>query len=145
MLFIFLGEKEYSQRIDDIRLLKTEIKRLRQEKSLLTKAVLNTTDLQLEVFNLERDLTRERLKCRALEEEVQNPLNIHRWRKLEGSDPSTMELIQKIQILQRYLRSRLQCYANSLVAGFFFFKFPLFSLVFFIVNHFIVLKLNSTF
>lgn len=98
---MILGEQQYAQRIDDIKLLKTEIKRHRQEKNLLTKAILNTTDLQVEVFNLERDLTRERLKCRALEEEVQNPLNIHRWRKLEGSDPDTIELIQKIQILQK--------------------------------------------
>ncbi len=38
---------------------------------------------------------------RALEAETENPLNVHRWRKLEGSDPSTFELIQKIQALQK--------------------------------------------
>jgi hypothetical protein len=27
----------------------------------------------------------------------------HRWRKLEGSDPSTYEMIQKIQTLQKRL------------------------------------------
>lgn len=59
------------------------------------------TDLRQEVFMLERDLTRERLKCRALEEELQHPLNVHRWRKLEGSDPQALELLQKIQILQK--------------------------------------------
>ena len=32
--------------------------------------------------------------------ELENPMNIHRWRKLEGSDPSTYEMIQKIQTLQ---------------------------------------------
>ena len=32
---------------------------------------------------------------------MENPLNIHRWRKLEGSDPSTFEMIQKIQTLQK--------------------------------------------
>ena len=30
-------------------------------------------------------------------------MNIHRWRKLEGSDPSTYEMIQKIHTLQRRL------------------------------------------
>ena len=30
-------------------------------------------------------------------------MNVHRWRKLEGSDPSTFELIQKIQLLQKRL------------------------------------------
>jgi anthranilate/para-aminobenzoate synthase component II len=30
-------------------------------------------------------------------------MNVHRWRKLEGSDPSTYELIQKIHTLQKRL------------------------------------------
>lgn len=40
-------------------------------------------DLRTEVHHLEKDLSKERLKSRALEEELKNPLNIHRWRKLE--------------------------------------------------------------
>ncbi|KAK9886136.1 hypothetical protein WA026_014923 [Henosepilachna vigintioctopunctata] len=97
------GETQYEQRLDDIKLLKIEIKRLRQEKLLLTKSADNVSDLRQEIFHLERDLTRARLKCRALEEEVQNPLNVHRWRKLEGSDPEVMDLLQKIQLLQKRL------------------------------------------
>jgi len=46
---------------------------------------------------------KERTRCKALEEELENPMNIHRWRKLEGSDPSTYEMIQKIHTLQRRL------------------------------------------
>lgn len=99
---INLGEAQYDQRLEDIRLLKIEIKRLRQEKSMLSKSVNNINDLRQEVFLMERDLTRERLKCRALEEELHKPVNIHRWRKLEGSDPTALELLQKIQILQKY-------------------------------------------
>nr|CAD7570675.1 unnamed protein product [Timema californicum] len=97
------GEAQYDQRLEDIRLLKLEIKRLRQEKALLSRSMTNMTDLKQEVFHLERDLTKEKLKCRALEEELQNPLNVHRWRKLEGSDPDTYELLQKIQLLQKRL------------------------------------------
>lgn len=72
---------------------------------MLARSMNNLSDLRQEIFHLERDFTRERLKCRALEEELQNPLNVHRWRKLEGSDPTTYELIQKIQILQKRLLS----------------------------------------
>lgn len=95
------GEAQYEQRLEDIRLLKIEIKRLRQEKNLLTRQINNMTDLRQEVFHLERDLTRERLKCRALEDELASPMNIHRWRKLEGSDPEALEMLQKIQLLQK--------------------------------------------
>jgi chromosome segregation ATPase len=95
------GESQYAQRLEDIRLLKIEIKRLRQEKILMSKTISNSIDLKQEVFHLERDMMKWRLKCRALEEELQNPMNIHRWRKLEGSDPELLDVLQKIQILQK--------------------------------------------
>ncbi|XP_028391135.1 cilia- and flagella-associated protein 58-like [Dendronephthya gigantea] len=97
------GEIQYRQRLEDIRLLKLEIKKLRREKGILTKNVANIEDLRREVYHTQRELLRERTRCKALEEELENPMNIHRWRKLEGSDPSTYEMIQKIQTLQRRL------------------------------------------
>ncbi|XP_071828537.1 cilia- and flagella-associated protein 58-like [Apostichopus japonicus] len=97
------GELQYRQRLEDIRLLKLEIKKLRREKNILNKNVANVDDLKREVYHLQRELLRERTRCKALEEELENPMNIHRWRKLEGSDPSTYEMIQKIQTLQRRL------------------------------------------
>lgn len=37
---------------------------------------------------------------------METPLNVHRWRKLEGNDPTTFELLQKIQSLQKKLIAR---------------------------------------
>ncbi len=59
--------------------------------------------LRHELYHIQRELLKERTRCKALEEELENPMNIHRWRKLEGSDPSTYEMIQKIHTLQRRL------------------------------------------
>ena len=42
-------------------------------------------------------------QVRALSEELENPMNVHRWRKLEGSDPATYELVQKTHMLQKRL------------------------------------------
>ncbi|NWI16614.1 CFA58 protein, partial [Crypturellus soui] len=100
------GETQYRQRMEDIRLLKLEIKKLRREKGVLCKSVANVEELRQEVYHMQKELLRERTRCRALEEELENPLNVHRWRKLEASDPSTYELIQKIQRLQRQLISK---------------------------------------
>lgn len=36
-----------------------------------------------ELFHTQREFLKERTRCRALEEELENPMNIHRWRKLE--------------------------------------------------------------
>ncbi|XP_068807258.1 cilia- and flagella-associated protein 58 [Struthio camelus] len=100
------GETQYRQRMEDIRLLKLEIKKLRREKGILGKSVANVEELRQEVYHMQKELLRERTRCRALEAELENPLNVHRWRKLEASDPSTYELIQKIQRLQKQLISK---------------------------------------
>lgn len=41
-------------------------------------------------------------------EEQLKPINIHRWRRLEGSDPGKYELIRKIQSLQKRLIAKTQ-------------------------------------
>jgi len=60
-------------------------------------------ELRNEIVKLNRDLLVEKLQVKALSEELENPLNYHRWRKLEGTDPDTWEMLQKIQTLQKRL------------------------------------------
>ena len=48
-------------------------------------------------------LLAERLQVKALSEELENPLNCHRWRRLQGTDPDTWEMLQKIHTLQKRL------------------------------------------
>lgn len=43
------GEEQYGQRINDIKILKLEVEKLRHEKELLTKNIDNQTDLKQEV------------------------------------------------------------------------------------------------
>lgn len=93
---------QYNNRLDDIRILKIEIANLRSHKQLLTRGLCNTIDMRQEVLQLNRDLTQERVKSKALEEEMTTPMNVHRWRKLTGKDPEKMDLIVKVQTLQKY-------------------------------------------
>merc|ERR1711998_412434 len=59
-------------------------------------------------YHGQRELLQERTKVKALSEELENPMNVHRWRKLEGSDPDTYEMIQKIQTLQKRLIAKTE-------------------------------------
>ncbi|XP_071376274.1 cilia- and flagella-associated protein 58-like [Centroberyx affinis] len=102
------GDVQYNQRVADIRVLKLEIKRLRRERGNLDKTVLNAEDLRRELFHMQRELLRERTRYRAMEEQLEKPMKIHRWRTLEASDPSKYELILKIQSLQKRLISKSQ-------------------------------------
>eukprot|EP00049_Salpingoeca_infusionum_P018965 m.359526 g.359526 ORF g.359526 m.359526 type:complete len:867 (-) comp18604_c0_seq1:381-2981(-) len=97
------GEVELMKRQEDARLLKTEIKRLKRDIKVVTKSADSVEELRRELFKAQRELLKERTRCKALEDEVQTPLNVHRWRKLEGSDPATFDMIQKIQALQKRL------------------------------------------
>ncbi|NXA74022.1 CFA58 protein, partial [Thryothorus ludovicianus] len=100
------GEAEYRQRMEDLRILKLEIKKLRREKGILGKSVANVEELRLEFNHMQKELLREQTRCKILEEELQKPLQVHRWRKLEASDPTTYELILKVQRLQKRLISK---------------------------------------
>ena len=97
------GEQQYSERVREINAMKRRIRELADELGGLKGSVTNLETLRNEVYQLNRELLQERTKVRALSEELENPMNVHRWRKLEGSDPATYELVQKTHMLQKRL------------------------------------------
>lgn len=99
------GTMQYNQRVDDIRLLKTEISNLHMTNECLNRAVAVQANTRHEVVRLERQLLREKLNVAVFTEEMKHPYRIHRWRVLRGKDPSQYELIRKNQtLLKRNLR-----------------------------------------
>ncbi|KAI9217974.1 hypothetical protein BC828DRAFT_389860 [Blastocladiella britannica] len=102
------GEIQYRERLEDIRVLKLEVKKLRREKTILQHETTNVDSLRNEIYRLQKELLNERTRVKVLEEELENPMNMHRWRKLAGSDPSTFELVQKVQTLQRRLIAKTE-------------------------------------
>ena len=91
------GEAQYMSRVDDIRLLRMKVKELNREVMLGKGSDGKTNELKREILHLQKELLQEKTKVTALSEELENPMNVHRWRKLEGSDPATFELIQKVR------------------------------------------------
>ena len=100
------GEANYNERQEDVRLLRLEVKRLKEEIAFLSNDTKNLDALKKEVLKLERDLMQQKSRNKVLQLELENPLNVHRWRRLEGKDPETLELIQKINNLQKRLISK---------------------------------------
>ena len=102
------GHAAYRDRLNEIRVLRIRLGDLKRELATLRVSVSNVDVLRREVHHLGRELLQERTKVKALSEELENPLNVHRWRKLEGSDPGAYEMIQKIQTLQKRLISKTE-------------------------------------
>ncbi|KAL8610972.1 hypothetical protein ACOMHN_042588 [Nucella lapillus] len=98
----------YDQRLEDIRLLRLEVRRQRHENLCLQKSVANVRSYKQELYSVHREVLHERARCAALENELSHPRQIHRWRGLEVTDPSKFELLQKVQALQKRLISRTE-------------------------------------
>ena len=77
-------------------MLKTKIADLIREIRVFKKEANTIGDLQSELHNLNKELIEEKLKVKSLTEELENPMNVHRWRKLEATDSETYELMTKI-------------------------------------------------
>ena len=80
-------------------------------KTELEDAKGNVTELdglKRTALNIESDLTRERMKKTFLSAELGRPINVHRWRKLEGSDPARWSQVQRLQELQTNVIEKTQ-------------------------------------
>ena len=97
------GEIQYRERLDEIKMMNLQVTDMKRELSIRTNEGATIDALKNEVHVTQKELLQERTKVKALSEELENPMNVHRWRKLEGSDPKKFELIQKIQTLQKRL------------------------------------------
>ncbi|XP_065351647.1 cilia- and flagella-associated protein 58-like [Cloeon dipterum] len=94
---------QYDQKVEEIRLLQLQVQNLTSEKKLIAQDLMARDDTRMQVFRLQRDLTEEQLKRKALEDELAQPRNIHRWRYLQGEDPERFELIQRLALVQKQL------------------------------------------
>lgn len=97
------GEAAYNARLEDLRLLRLKKQEVRRQAHLAHTRVHLMKPARERVAVLERELALEQVKTAALSEEVENPLNNARWRKIEGHDPTMEELDAKQKDLQRRL------------------------------------------
>jgi predicted RNase H-like nuclease (RuvC/YqgF family) len=65
-------------RLNEIRVLKIKVNDLKRELHIIKSSVANIDVLKREVHHLSRELLQERTKVKALSEELENPLNVHR-------------------------------------------------------------------
>jgi len=102
------GEIQYNSRLDEIKKSREGIANLNKKMLKAKQKAECVEDLKKEVYHLQRELLQERTKVKALSEELENPMNVHRWRKLEGSDPALYDLIQKVRFLQKRLIAKTE-------------------------------------
>ena len=97
------GESQYSDKLQDIEQLSLRTTQLGEELEKMKAFASRLPDLKLLLNKSQRELTKEQCRVRALLDEADNPLNVHRLHKLEWSEPQTFELHQAVRQLQREL------------------------------------------
>jgi len=102
------GEIQYKERVLEVNMLRAEIRETKAAVAEARTQVTNVANLQREIHHLNKTLLREETKAKALQEELENPMNVHRWRELEGSDPATFEMIQRVKKLQKDLIAKTE-------------------------------------
>lgn len=102
------GEIQYQDRLKEVARLRAEIRACKGEVAQAKLQVTNVETLKQEIHFLNKTLLREETKAKALQEELENPMNVHRWRELESSDPATYQMIQKVKALQKLLISKTE-------------------------------------
>jgi chromosome segregation ATPase len=79
------GETQYNARLDDIRLMKLKVRDLQRQLTIARGGQAGVEELNRNLIVIQKELVRERVKVKALSDELENPINVHRWRKLEGT------------------------------------------------------------
>lgn len=102
------SQAEYKERVHEIKMLKLRLASHARELASLREAAASIDALKQEVQALDLELIHERTKVKALSEELETPMNVHRWRQLKGSDPNMYELLQKVRVLQRRLITKTE-------------------------------------
>jgi chromosome segregation ATPase len=102
------GEAQYRERLVDVTMLRRRVQELKAQVRTALSVINVVEKKKRQIANLQRQLLQERMKVKALFEELQTPLNVHRWRRLQGSDPQEYDNIVKIQTLERRFIAKTQ-------------------------------------
>ena len=97
------GEANYQEKCQEIKNISSRVLDMKKELVLSKQQISCIPQMQREIFSHQRNIMKVRTRVTRLEEELKHPMNVHRYRKLQGTDTETYEMIQKIHVLQRRL------------------------------------------
>jgi len=102
------GKVKYQQVMTVIKSIKDEVSQRKKEVILSKEEIKCIDELKKESVTLYKEVQEERLKVTMLNEELKKKMNYHKWKELEGKDPTTYNMIMKIHSLQRRLIAKTE-------------------------------------
>ncbi|CAG9584054.1 conserved hypothetical protein [Leishmania major strain Friedlin] len=100
------GEAAYRDRLDDLRLLHLKLREIQHQSMLAQVRGGEVSTAKERLRAKQKEVLLEQAKVAALAEELENPQNESRWRRVGGGYPSMAELESKMKVLQRNLLTK---------------------------------------
>lgn len=97
------GHIELSRVENEIKILNIIIKDLSRELFIHKNKISKLMGYKEKILKLNEMLLEEKLRVKALSEELENPLNANRWRSIGNVELDDFELMGKIQTIQKKL------------------------------------------
>ncbi len=99
-----MGESTYKDKVATVRSLQAERDELvlRVQDSVGDEGEFDF--MKETIISIEDQLVQEKLRVRALEAELQQPMNVHRWRRLQDTDTEKFGLLQSVQVRETLTR-----------------------------------------
>eukprot|EP01038_Epipyxis_sp_PR26KG_P011029 gene11029-14810_t len=98
-----IGERNYNKYIESLSSWQKSLITLVRDHNDIVQGLSKIDEVRKHVIKLEKEILTEQTKSSALSDELEVPMNVHRWRILESSDPKRYEKILLIQNLQKIL------------------------------------------
>lgn len=100
------GEAAYRDRLDDLRLLSLKSREIQHQSMLAQVRGRDVAATKDRLRTKQQEVLLEQAKVAALAEELENPQNESRWRRVGGAEPSLTDLEGKMKQLQRSLLTK---------------------------------------
>jgi hypothetical protein len=97
------GEVHYNEKLKTIQSLSQDILQQKYQLAELNIDTASIPQMKSEIIQLQNQVIEAQTRIKALEQELENPINVHRWRKLEGSQPQAYGLLLILHSLQKKL------------------------------------------
>jgi chromosome segregation ATPase len=95
------GRKQYNVKKSALRKMQDMDEELGSQLDTVNEDHDKYEELLSTIEQLKRDLIEEKLKTKALSDELAKPINIHRWRRLQDTNSDAYSMIKRVRRLQK--------------------------------------------
>jgi predicted nuclease with TOPRIM domain len=97
------GAVFYKEKKEVVARMKATKEELDGQLSQVKDDIKKFSDLKSAIAEMERELVEEKLRVKALSDELRKPINVHRWRRLQDTNADAYAMIKRVRELQKQL------------------------------------------